>query len=91
MEVIEDRACLNIELAFPKKQSFYRISQRRIPLHTSCSVGQRRVASSYFLQASSSKASLEGEVESGLTLSALSCMPTKIERAVQEIKLGAWT
>lgn len=43
--------------------------------HTSLSVGQRRVASSYFLQASSSKSSLEGEVESRLTLSALSCKP----------------
>jgi len=42
-------------------------------------VGQRRVASSYFLQASSSKASLEGEVESGLTLSALSCTSERIE------------
>lgn len=41
---------------------------------TSLSVGQRRVASSYFLHASSSKASLDGELDSGLTLSALSCM-----------------
>lgn len=38
-------------------------------------MGHRRVASSYFLQASSSKASLEGEVESEPTLSALSCKP----------------
>jgi hypothetical protein len=39
---------------------------------TSKSAGERRVASAYFLHASSSKASLE-EVEFGSTLSALSC------------------
>lgn len=46
---------------------------------TSWRVGQRRVASSYFLHASSSKASLEAELESGLTLSALSCTQRQSE------------
>lgn len=48
-------------------------------IHTSWRVGRRLVASSYFLQASSSKASLVGVVESGPTLSALSCKPNDID------------
>lgn len=63
------------------------MTEKDTPLHTSWSVGQRRVASSYFLQASSSKASLEGEVESGLTLSALSCTPGRIDWEIYTIIL----
>uniref|UniRef100_A0A251UN25 Uncharacterized protein n=1 Tax=Helianthus annuus TaxID=4232 RepID=A0A251UN25_HELAN len=44
-----------------------------IKLHTSCSAGFNWVASSYFLQASSSNASLVCELALELTLSADSC------------------
>jgi hypothetical protein len=49
---------------------------------TSYSVGQSRVASAYFLQASSSNESFE-ESESGSTLSALSC--NYIEKGLKNI------